>query len=481
MAECRVGEAKTPGPFAAEPPATWSLGTCNPSGLLGKSVLLSGIDADIVAASETHLTVVSRTMLQTSLRSHSKYSAVVTGAPMTPRVADSAAGAYSGVAVVAKVPTRALCAAWPDDLYDTGRVQIVGSLVHNVWITGAIMYGYPQGKIHHNALDRTIAMLEFLVDHMTNVATGPRYLCGDWNFEATQLPITQVLHQLGWREAQDLEFQRTGRAPQPTCKRSTQKDVLWLSPELVASFVDLQLDHDRFPDHSVLKARFNAGKDYAYRYLWPMPQPVPWERVPDLPAANSFDNRDPTLVYSEMWQAKEHQAKQALGNQWQNPMAGRGQRTSPTIRKGWVSPPKKGRSMDFQPAFHGYNVQHARWMKQLRRLQNYQAWAQKHSGMSTSEDSLHGIFLWRSILHAPGFGISFQHWWKQRESIGLGDPGFVPDYPPGPAHANAFCDIFHSEVKCLERRLHSAKKATRISQHQRDGQSGVQRHETSPA
>ena len=65
---------------------------------------------------------------------------------MTPRVADSAAGAYSGVAVVAKVPTRALCAAWPDDLYDTGRVQIVGSLVHNVWITGAIMYGYPQGK-----------------------------------------------------------------------------------------------------------------------------------------------------------------------------------------------------------------------------------------------------------------------------------------------------------------------------------------------
>ena len=266
-------------------------------------------------------------------------------------------------------------------------------------------------------------MLEFLVDHMTNVATGPRYLCGDWNFEATQLPITQVLHQLGWREAQDLEFQRTGRAPQPTCKRSTQKDVLWLSPELVASFVDLQLDHDRFPDHSVLKARFNAGKDYAYRYLWPMPQPVPWERVPDLPAANSFDNRDPTLVYSEMWQAKEHQAKQALGNQWQNPMAGRGQRTSPTIRKGWVSPPKKGRSMDFQPAFHGYNVQHARWMKQLRRLQNYQAWAQKHSGMSTSEDSLHGIFLWRSILHAPGFGISFQHWWKQRESIGLGDPG----------------------------------------------------------
>ena len=162
MAQCRIGEAKTPGPSSADHSNTWSLGICNPSGLLGKSVLLSGIDADVIAVSETHLTKVARSMLVTSLRSHSQYTTVVTGAPMSSRVADSAAGTYSGVAVVAKVPSCALCAAWPPDLYDTGRAQIVGSLLNNVWVTGAVLYGYPQGKTRHNALERTTNMLEFL-------------------------------------------------------------------------------------------------------------------------------------------------------------------------------------------------------------------------------------------------------------------------------------------------------------------------------
>ena len=162
MAQCRIGEAKTPGPSAAANSSTWSLGICNPSGLLGKSVLLSGIDTDVIAVSETHLTKVSRSMLVTSLRSHSQYTTVVTGSPMQARLADSAAGTYSGVAVVAKVPSRALCAAWPPDLFQTSRVQIVGSLLNNVWVTGAVMYGYPQGKIHHNALERTSDILACL-------------------------------------------------------------------------------------------------------------------------------------------------------------------------------------------------------------------------------------------------------------------------------------------------------------------------------
>ena len=76
------------------------------------------------------------------------------------------------------------------------------------------MYGYPQGKVHHNALARSSDMLEFLISHMTQVASGPRYLCGDLNHEIDQLPALQRLVQLGWREAQDLECLRTGTQPQ---------------------------------------------------------------------------------------------------------------------------------------------------------------------------------------------------------------------------------------------------------------------------
>ncbi|CAL1147997.1 unnamed protein product [Cladocopium goreaui] len=387
---------------------------------------------------------------------------------MQARLADSAAGTYSGVAVVAKVPSRALCAAWPPDLFQTGRVQIVGSLLNNVWVTGAVMYGYPQGKIHHNALERTSDMLAFLVDHLTTVASGPRYLCGDWNFEAAQLPITQKLLQLGWKEVQDIQYHRTGLMPQCTCKRSTQKDVLWLSPELVASFVDLNIEHDRFPDHSVLKATFSLSSEHALRFLWPMPLPVPWPRVPDLEHPVAFDTAPPTQQYQKLWTSKESLAASALGDQWNPSMQGRGQRLAPTQRKGWTAPPKKGRSIDAQPMFHGYNVQHARWMKQLRRLQNYMRWAQHHYGHASSEEALHGLYLWKSILNAHGFGSSFQTWWRSRESIGLGDPGFVPDFPPPADVAQAIGDIFHSEVAILERKLSAAKKATRISQHQRD-------------
>ena len=468
FAQCRIGEAKTPGPPEAQASEHWSLGVCNPSGLLGKSVLLSGIDTDVIAVSETHLTQVSKSMLVTSLRSHSRFSHVVTGAPMAPRMTSGEAGVYSGVAAVARVPTRALCAAWPPDLFDTGRVQIVGSLLNNVWVTGGIMYGYPQGKLHSNALDRTMLMLDFLIDHMLHVACGPRYLCGDWNFEPSQLPNTQCLWNHGWREVQDLEFQRIGRAPQPTCKHKTQKDVLWLSPELVAAYQGLALDHDRFPDHSVLKAFFDVGPNMAVRYLWPMPHPVPWEKVPDFPTVMDFAVGSPSDLFQDLWTQKESQARHSLTHAWHANMQGRGQRRQPLKRRGWAAPPKKGRSIDFQPAFHGYHVQHARWMKQLRRLQNYHRWAVVHFRKATSNDVLHGVFLWKSILKATGFVPSFSQWWISRHAPGFSDPGVVPEYPPPPALALAFCDSFSSEVVVLERRLLAAKTAARRCHHGRD-------------
>lgn len=370
LTECRMGEAKTPGPKPT-PCNTWSLGVCNPSGLQGKATLLSDIDAEVIAVSETHLTAVSRTTVLATLRAHSRYKHIVTGAPLAPRSTASDAGRYSGVAVLSAVPSRALCVDWPPDLYDTGRVQVVGSFLGNMWVTGAVAYGYPQSKYHQQATQRTDAMLEFLCTHMTAVATGPRYLCGDWNLESSQVGITAKLHHLGWRECQDLEFARSGQQPQVTCKMKTQKDFLWLSPELVASFRGLSVQHDRFPDHSTLVASFALDPVYATRYLWPMPVPVPWKRVPDEIPAMDFFPGSPTDTYRELWQAQEQQAQRTLAHAWQPNMAGRGLHTSPLKRQGWATPLKKGRTVDFQPQFFGFNVQHARWMKQLRRLHNY--------------------------------------------------------------------------------------------------------------
>eukprot|EP00435_Cladocopium_sp_Y103_P053991 s1724_g17.t1 len=463
--ECRIGEAKKPGPSEANQPCTWSLGVCNPSGLPGKSVLLSGIQAEVVAVSETHLTSVGRSCLVSSLRSHSSYSHVVTGAPLATRVNSFDAGQYSGVAVISQVPTRALCAAWPPDLYETGRVQITGSLVNNVWVTGGLVYGYPQSKAHPNALERTSLMLDFMFDHMTSVATGPRFLAGDWNHPMSQLAITQKLLQLGWREAQDVEYLRSGTPPQATCKGRTRVDVLWLSPELLPSFACLRVETDRFPDHVVLKAQFHVGPSFAVRYLWPTPSAIPWPKVHGLSCPVDFSEGSPTDLYQHMWCTAETSAKHSLGDHWTFQMQGRGQRTQPVTRKGWAVPPWKGRSSDYEPTFHGYSVHHARWLKQLRRLQNYHRWAKSHYGQSSSQQALHGLYLWKSVLQATGFRPSFASWWTSHRCAGLQDPCVVPDFPPSPDVACLLCEAFQGEVQYLERQLQAAKKSTRVAQH----------------
>ena len=98
-------------------------------------------------------------------------------------------------------------------MFETGRIMVSGTLVSNTWISGATIYGYPQGKTHPHAYECTVALLDTAFVHMTRVATGPRYLCGDWNFEMRQLDVCNQLQLLGWREVQDLWFLRSGQPP----------------------------------------------------------------------------------------------------------------------------------------------------------------------------------------------------------------------------------------------------------------------------
>jgi hypothetical protein len=278
--------------------------------LLGKSTLLADVNSDIIAVSETHLTSVSSSCLLQSLRTRSAYKYLVTGHPMCPRTTASAAGQYAGVAVVSKHPSRALCSDWPQDLYETGRVQIVGSLIGQDWITGAVTYGYPQSKFHTQALEKTAGMLAHVLDHMLTYAQGPRYMAGDWNFTQDQLAITQQLLDAGWQEVQTLEYLRTGIQPQYTCKGKTQKDFLWLSPELVTAFQGVTIHADTFPDHVVMQAKFKMDSQHFVRYLWPTPQEIPWSQVPDIAQPVPFQAGNPTEQYAEVWQQREASAQE---------------------------------------------------------------------------------------------------------------------------------------------------------------------------
>ena len=461
---CRIGEARVPGPDTE----TWSIGVCNPSGLQGKHHVLSGIPADVVAISETHLTKMARRNLALSFRScNSKFKHVLSGAPMTPRSTASDAGQWAGVAFTSAYPCRSLATQWPVDLYETGRVQIGAFFTPSSWISGAVVYGYPEGRSHPQALARTEAILDFAFQRLL-AQPGPRFFAGDWNFAPENLQITAQLTAAGWHEVQDLFCSRTGKSVEATCKGVTRKDHLWLSPELALSFLDLTIDHQVFADHAVLIARFAGGAAHLERFSWPCPKPVPWTQVSPLGTAVDFAfPLDPTTQYAELWKTKEQLAQQSLGRDWLPCMSGRAAQTAPKRIVGRIAPLKQGREHDVKPGFFGFSAVHVKQFKQLRRLQNYCRWVDQRQCFGRG-DNEHGIGLWNSILRASGFGSSFAEWWLSRCFVSPLDPHCMPVFCPPSAVAHQIYDAVLAEVRLLEQRLQSARSAHRKFQHDCD-------------
>lgn len=174
---------------------------------------------------------------------------------MPPRSTSSDAGQWSGVRFASAYPCRVIAAPWPQDLFSTGRLQFGAFFTPAGWISGSVVYGYPEGRTHQNALQKTEDMLDFAFQRMS-AQPGPRFLAGDWNFTPDSLHITSRLRAAGWVEVQDHLHMLTGKPIENTCKGATRKDHLWLSPELALGFVDLSIDHEVFADHAVLIAKF---------------------------------------------------------------------------------------------------------------------------------------------------------------------------------------------------------------------------------
>ena len=457
----RIGEAKVPGP-SNHHPSVLQIGLANPSGIQGKYQVLSDLNMDLLLVSETHHTAASHTALSRSWKAtRSNFKNIVAGCPMQPRSTASDAGQWAGVLMAAAHPLRPLSVPWPVDLYATGRIQFATAFCSNVWVSCGLVYGYPEGsKSHVDALDRTNAMLDFAVDCMLDMS-GPRIMGGDWNWTQSQLHACARLESYGWREVQDLELQRSGLMPRLTCKNSSRKDFLYVSPELVCQFRSLDLDPNVFSDHVVFRASFDCAGPCPVRYLWPCPTHVPWsDCCLDLPPVDFTG--DPSVAYQTLWTFAEQQAKTQLGAAWTPDMAGRAAQTSPKTRKGWPTPLRTSRSHEVQPSFFGFSVQHARWFRQLRRLQAFCAWRKSNQASWTSlQQSLHGVDLWNSIRNASGFQPSFECWWPGRSYHGPFDPAVLPVWPPDFEVASAIYDAMLCEVRLLEDRLNSARKAKR--------------------
>ena len=465
MAFIHSGEAHNPGPtdVSRSHNRSWSLGAFNPSGLCGKHQVIESYlgDCDIWAVSETHLTSRGFSSFRQNLKWSSNFQFCVGGSPVPLRSHSDRTGEWSGVCMISKHPTRQLPVQLPPNTYETSRVLITSTLCADLWISGAVLYGEPPGVKHPDAHQNTDTLAHDLFQQLKPLG-GLRFFAGDFNFEKGGIEIFNTLEAAGFRDLQDLAFERWGRGPQKTCKYTTRKDFFFISPELQTYLVDVKVDHTVWADHAIIQGFFSGGTSNLVTHHWRIPTPVEWpeDLTCNIPS-EWYQHQQPEVKYTELWKHVEQSASSARVANGKSPLLpkcqGRGRTLEVEFRKApfRTRPTKIGRRGDVQPTFVGVSQQHAHWFRQLRRLQSFCRFHQVHS---RDCDDAHGASLWSSILRAKGFPDGFCVWWQREGAKVYSAPPTLPLIPPTASVARSIYDSFLLDVRHLEKNLCAQRK-----------------------
>ena len=470
MMSCvRVGEASNPGPSQNQP---FVIATCNPTGLLGKASHFKEMPCGVYGVAESHLTTEGVVQFRHELRLH-KVNAKYLASRPSPRIRPSVGvigGKCTGVGFISHHPGRNLPVHWPESLHQEARTHVSSFCVQGTWIDVGILYGYAHRPTNVATQTKTDQLLSLLVDRIVNECTGPRILMGDWNQPYGVLDQEKVLLSKGFVEVQILGKSLWNREPIPTCKGSTIKDFIWISPELIPRLIDIQVDQFAFPDHALLSAVFKPFSDMQPIHAWVKPSPLPWDEL-ETPLPNHApivvqpDNLDASLVeiMTQMEQGVHNSLSQSGKFGLQGKHRGRCRNTRPKVCKHPVPAIPNGRPLDHQPSFLGENFQHYMWLKQLRRLQSL---VRLLSAKTTPTHLDHGVKLWEVIRKAPGFAVNFPTYWFRRTVILPNSPCVLPHALPTHAVAMIIHTTFEIEFRQLEKALWtkrvSSARASRI-------------------
>ena len=366
---CRLGEALNPGP------KDFVLGTFNPSGLKGKATYIVSqlAHGDIWAVTETHLCDQSMRLFRSSLHfAQGPFRYCIGGHPVPAQHNRVYHSAWRGVAIISQHPTRAVPTCWQEGLYESSRSLVTTTLINDVWVTGATVYGEPESASYPNQKAHNEALLNAAAGQVCFLNKGPRFVAGDWNVAHGSLPAFDQLASAGFVDLQDLAAQAWGTPVAPTCKEKTRKDFCFISRELQALLKDVQVIQDVFPDHAVLQGTFHSLGMVSPRHIWPVAQPFPWPT--DWTVDPSFWCRTEGTCdqrYLALWNHIESQACQALPFKVPKSAAGRATTTdTKKVTDGRIPPPKRARPGDVKPQYVAASFRHSQWLRQVRRLQS---------------------------------------------------------------------------------------------------------------
>eukprot|EP00435_Cladocopium_sp_Y103_P060825 s1518_g22.t1 len=248
----------------------------NPTGLRSKAKGLKTLPEGIYTVQETHLTAQAIPAFKQELTWQKTGYSITHGKPAPPRTQSlsAAGGKHTGVAVLSKYPCRQLQHHWTPTEFDTGRCLVAAGTV----------YGYNEHRQSLEVQQSTDQLWSKLISRVMNGASGMRILTGDRNLERHQVAQADTWEANGWIEAQQLAQRKRNRPIQSTCKKTSVKDYMYLSPELIPCVQDVRLNWSLFPDHAVIIVQL-ADFDKPLRLpMWRKPCRMGW------PAAVTCDS-----------------------------------------------------------------------------------------------------------------------------------------------------------------------------------------------
>eukprot|EP00435_Cladocopium_sp_Y103_P022302 s1286_g5.t1 len=349
-----------------------------------------------------------------------------------------------------------LTPSWDAAIERSSRVVLSTTLLQDVWVSGGVVYGEPDGHLYPRHKEHNEALIQAVALHVGQLTIGPRFIAGDFNEQEGSLEAFALLKSLGFADLQELAMRWWGHSPRPTCKGRTRKDFCFISPELQQLLLSVRVRDDVWPDHSILEGKFRSLRLAPPKMIWPCPQPFVWPLDFDVdPEWWSSCPGDPTKQYARLWAYLEDQAASALPFGVGPRMKGRANTFDLRPVKGGVGAPvKPARLGEFQPNFHGVSTKHAHFVRQSRRLQSFLRFVQN----GHFPDDEHGCKLWGSILRAKGFEPNFAAWWATCEHRVVGAPGVIPYVPPNADTALAIADSVVLATRALEQSLIASSK-----------------------
>ena len=154
------------------------------------------------------------------------------------------------------------------------------------------------------------------------------------------------------------------------------------------------------------------------------------------------------MQYMAICQQLEHSVHHALAKKNKPfPVShqGRGQTREVHFVQEYSQPPKRARTGEPQPGYHGPNLRHAQWIRQLRRLDNLVRLLRRNDLSMTKVE--HRINLWHRFRTSSGFVPNSPLWWSQLSNNPV---PVLPEWLPPLEVVDSIRQVMHTQLCALE-------------------------------